>query len=884
MEGDVVAGERRRVFELPASDDVAREIRFHIDMRAEELMKRGWSEESARSEAERLFGDAGEVGAECRSIVEVHRRTERRAGQLDRLRQDVRFGARTLVRQPVFTIVAVLTLALGIGANAAIFGVIEGVLLTPPPYAEPDRLVTIWEVNERGSSIHVTTPNFLDWQAESRSFEAMATHPSYSFGGPTTVLGGTSPVRVWAAWVSADFFRVMGVSPLLGRTFSAEEGAAGAPVAVVSHEFWRNQLGARQDLTAATLRSGGAAIPVIGVMPPGFRYPQQSDVWVPNPLTDGASRSSHNHAVIARLRDGVSPEAAQTEISTITSRLAETYAGDMDAVDARVTPLHDELVGDLRHPLALLLGAAGLVLLIACTNLASTLLARAGARRLEFAVRSSFGAGRFRLIRQLFTESLLLAGLGTVAGLFLAWALLRALVALGTAPALRQATLEIDGRVLAFSILLAVSSAILFGLLPALRLTDGDQGSVLREGGRGAAGPARGRLWNVLVAMEVALALVLLVGSGLLIRSFRQVITVDPGFDARGVLTADLALPNAVYPNDTAVARFHERLLDALKPVPGIEQLGVINHLPLSGSSINGSLEIEGSGESSDYADYRVASEGYFEAMGIPVVRGRAFNARDRIGTPTVALINRTAAQHYFAGDDPVGKRIRNLANEGGYYGDEWLTIVGVVGDVRHAGLLAEPRREVYVSAMQRGLRAAAATLVIRTRDVSPALVSALRERIREIAPDVPIEPQSMQDRIGSSVADRRFSMLVLGTFAALALLLAAVGIYGVVSYGVERRRREMGVRLALGAAPVSVRGLVVRNAMRTVLAGLVLGALGALALTRLLQGMLVGVSRFDPLTFSAVVLLLGVVGFVASWVPARRTTRIDPMITLRTE
>jgi putative ABC transport system permease protein len=532
-----------------------------------------------------------------------------------------------------------------------------------------------------------------------------------------------------------------------------------------------------------------------------------------------------------------------------------------------------------------MLGAAGLVLLIACTNLASTLLARAGGRQLEFAVRSSLGANRSRLVRQLFTESALLATLGTAAGLFFAWLLLRGVQAMSTASAVRAATVVIDGRVLGFSILLAVASALLFGLFPVMRLREGTTADTMRQGGRGSAGPARGGLWNALVIAEVALALVLLIGSGLLVRSFRQVLAIDPGFEPDGVLTAQLSLPGAVYPTDTTVAAFHGRLLAELRALPGVDAAGVISHLPLGGASISGALEIEGKGEDSGYAAYRVASDGYFEAMGIPIVRGRGFTDRDVVGTPTVALLNETAARTMFPDADAIGRRIRDLSNESWYYGrEEWLTIVGVVGDVRHGALLSEPAPEVYVSARQRGMRARDATLILRTDALTTALVGSVRDRLRTIAPEVPVAIRTMNDRVAGSVADRRFTMLVLGAFAVVALLLAGVGIYGVVSYGVERRRREMGVRLALGAAPAGVRALVIGHAMRIVVAGLVLGALGAVALTRLLAGMLFGVSPLDPLTFAAVSALLGAVALFASWVPARRTTKIDPMITLRTE
>jgi predicted permease len=807
-----------------------------------------------------------------------------RSGRLDSIAQDIRFGVRTLLRRPAFTLLALATLAIGIGANAAIFSVIDAVLLAPLPYPEGGRLVTLWEVGEEGGQMHVAAPNFHDWRAQARSFTGMATHPSYRFGGPTTVLGGEEPVRVWTAYVSGDFFRVMGVAPALGRAFGPDEVLpGGAPLAVVSHAFWRDQLGGRSTLDGVVLRVGSATVPVLGVMPSGFRYPADSDIWVSDPVEQGDSRTSHNYAVTARLLPGVDIAGAQREMSAIAGRIRAQYGEQASAVDVRVTPLHDELVDSARQPLLLLLGAAGLVLLIACTNLASALLARAGARRVEFAIRSSLGAGRVRLVRQLFTESLLLSVAGAAAGVLLAGAIVRAFTAVGPTLARGDAAVGVDTRVLLFSAALALLSAVLFGLIPALRVAEGTAAGVLREGGRGAAG-GRTRMWNALVAAEVALALVLLVASGLLIRSFSRILAVDPGFTSDGVLTVDLELPTALYPTDAAVAQYHVALLEELRAVPGVDAAGLINHLPLAGVRINGGLDIDGLPDAAAYADYRAASAGYFDALGIRVVRGRGFDETDRSGGPHAAVVNEQFVSRFLAGRDPIGTVLRNLSNDSFRYGDAPLTIVGVVADVRHGGLLAAPAPEVYVNAAQRGFRARSATVVLRSRDISPALVATVRDRIRARDASVPMEFRTMRERVDGSLADRRFALLVLGSFAAIALVLAGVGIYGVVSYSVERRRREMGVRLALGAAPASVRGLVVRDAMRIVAAGLAVGIVGAAAASRLLRSMLFDVSAADPLTFVTVVAILAGVALLACWIPALRTTRVDPLLALRSE
>jgi predicted permease len=690
--------------------------------------------------------------------------------------------------------------------------------------------------------------------------------------------------------VGPEFFRVMRVQPVQGRVFTEGEAEAGdPPVVVVSERFWREQLGSNADLGGLVLGIERERFQVAGVLPAGFHYPGETDVWAPGILNNGPSRTAHNWAVIARLRDGVELEDAQREMSAVAARIRLEHGDGVDAVDVRVRRLQDELVGSFRRPLGLLLGAAALVLLIACTNLASTLLARGGARRREFAVRTSLGAERGRLVRQLLTESLLLSVLGGGAGLLVAMISVKVLVAAGPSGLLGGRAIGLDGNVLAFTALLSFTSAIVFGLVPAQRLSHADPGATLRESPRGEAGSMTGRLWSTLVAAEVALAVILLVSAGLLMRSFRHVIEVDPGFDVRGVTTVDLSLPSTLYPDEDAIRAWHARVLPAVRAIPGIEAAAFINHLPLGGASMNGALEIDGLGDAPGPADYRVVSDGYFASLGIPLRAGRDFDAlNDRPGTPPAVIVNEAFVRHLLpAGStagDAVGRRIRNLRNESWHYGtQEWLTIVGVVGDIRHSGPLTNPEPETYVSAAQRPLRAGVGHLTVRA-SAQPGLATALRAAIRAVDPNVPIEISTLETRSADTLAQRRFGMFVLAAFAGLAVVLGGIGIYGVVSYTVERRRREMGLRLALGASSGEVVGRTVSRAMLAVAAGLALGVPSGLAATRLMQGLLFGVRTFDPLTLGSVVTVLLAIALLASWVPARRIAAIDPAVTLRSD
>lgn len=863
----------RRVVEREMREELA----LHFELQARELERSGLQPEDARRVAVHRFG-----GIE---VVKESYRDARGVRPLEDLMQDIRVGLRTLRKNAGFTAVAVLTLALGIGATTAIFSVVNGILLRPLPYPEPGRLVVVHERQPNGSDNRIAAPNFVDWRQQSRSFTGLAVYQD----GIVTVLGGEKPVQIEGANVSQDFFPVFRVQPVVGRTFTPDELKDGGPsAAVVSYDFWRNQLGSDRKLAAHQLRILGRSYTVVGVMPAGFHFPGTCDVWIPDDLAGAASasRTAHNWAAaIGRLRDGVGVARAQSELTDIQARIKTQYGSNVNAVGANVRTLHDELAGSVTQPLLLLLGAAALVLLIACANLGSTLLARGTARQRELAVRAALGAGGRRLVRQLFTESLLLASLGAMAGLVVAELLVRTLVALAPASLPRVSEIRIDGWVLIFTVVVSLLTAILFGLLPARRLARSDPGRVLTSGSRGTASGGRGIQWSVLVGGEVALALVLLVGAGLLIRSFQQLLGVNPGYESAGVLTMNLALPESVYPDDGAIRTFYSELFAAIRAIPGVQDVGLTNVLPIESSFWNGDFDIEGRGPGSGYSEYRVVNGNYFRALGIPLIRGRLFNDNDRAGMPDIALVNQALAHRYWPDESALGKRIRNLGNDSFRYGaDRWLTVVGVVGNVQQGALNGGVRATVFVDEAQRPFRARYASVVIRTTVPPSHIVSAVRSRLHQLGPDVPAKFATMDEHVAQSVASRRFVMSVLGFFAEVALILAGVGIYGVVSYQVAQRTREIGVRLALGAGPNRVMAHVLRQGMMLVGIGLIVGVLAALALTRLLSSLLYAVSAGDPITFATVVGLLTAVALLAIYIPARRATRVDPLVAMQAE
>jgi predicted permease len=866
------------VRELTPDEDVERELRAHLAWRTEELVAAGWEPAAARQEAERIFGDYGAVRDACAVVAHRQARTRRRATVMSELLQDVRYALRGIARQPGFALVAVLTLALGMGANSAAFSLVNGVLLRPLPYPEPERLVQLWELTARGAENAVTYPNFQDWQEQSRSFRALAAYAAY----PATVLGGAEPVRVPIARVSGAFFDVMGVGPRLGRTFVLEELRPGGAAAVlVSDAYWRTQLGAARDLSGLQVRVAGYAASVIGVMPPGFDYPGEAQLWLPVELEPAAAmgtRTAHNFRVIGRL--ATDPAAAAAELAGIARSIRQIHP-EATAERVAVVPLREQLVGDARRSIVLLFGASGLVLLIACTNIASTLLARSTTRRREVAVRAALGAPRGRIVRQLLTENLVLALFGAALGLLVAWGSIRMVGTLGVDAVPRAASVRLDGWVVAFTLLVAMGATLLFGSAPALRAASPSPYEAIRAGERGTGSARGGRVWGWLIAAEVAFALILLVGAGLLIRSFWNVVSTDPGFRTEGALLAAFDLPESRFPAGADRIRYYDELRRDLAALPELTRFGLVSSLPLVGFDPSGLFDIEGGEIGEGSAGYRVISPGYIDALGARILEGRDIAATDRPGSPPVVLVNRTMADRFFDGS-PIGRRIRTGGMDA--HGEEFVTIVGVVSDVRHRSLIEPPRPEYYLPYAQRADRIGAMTLVARTAGHPAAAFAPVRQLVRRLDADVPVELHTWSDRVGEAVADRRFTMLVLGAFAAIALVLSGVGIYGVVSYAVARRTREIGIRTALGARAVTVVWTVLRGTMVAVLAGALLGVIGALLLGSTLQALLWEVPAGDPLTIAAVVAVLIAIAAAAVIVPARRALRIDPLLAIRAE
>jgi predicted permease len=883
-------GRKRRESVFPRFDvgeDVDREIRAHIELRAQELEEAGWEPSAALNEARRLFGDTASVARECTTIAVSRERAVRRGRTMDAIGQDLRFAVRTLFKSPSFALVALVTLALGIGANTAVFSMVNGVLLRPLPYDAPEALVWIQEVNNRGGPMSVAWPNYQDWRAQSTSFAGVAAVNEFT----ATILGSDEPTRTDGVMVGGDYWKVFPTRPIQGRlTVEADHVAGAPPVIVVSRSLWMNQMGGRP-LDGESLEIFGQQVPVVGVVPDGSGYPAGSEIWTAaEPLNSSDSRTSHNWSVVGRLAAGVPLARAREEIDAITKRVNAIPDEDPDflATGAFTVPLVDEVVGDLRRPLYLLLGAAVLVLLVACTNLASTLLARGATRSRELAVRAAVGAGRARIARQLLTESLLLSLMGGALGVGLAQLVIVAIRRSAPAFLPRLGEVGLSPAVLAFTAAAAVLTAMLFGLLPALRLTRVEAGTALRSGGRGNAMDARGPIWQFLVGTEVALALVLLVGSGLLVRSFQSLLGEDLGFDAADVEVLPLYLSRTKYPTPEDHARFYDALLDRIATVPGVGSVGLMSTVPLHGFLPNGRMELDGAMDKQAVGAYVVASAGTFEALDIPLLGGRAFDDRDRPDAEMVAIVSLSFAEEFWPGEDPLGKQVT-----GGGMDDFWedrtssfARVVGVVGDVRHQDVGRSAYPTVYFPYTQRPFRIQyAGNLVVESAAGDPVgLASALRSAVLAADPDVPVTPVTLDSVVRSSLGERRFIMFVMGGFSVLALVLATVGIFGVVSYSVGRRTREIGIRVALGAAPESVVRMVMRTAMVMVTGGLLAGLATVLLTARVLRSFLYEISPTDPIAVGAAVGALFGAALLASWWPARAGTRVDPMVTMRSE
>jgi putative ABC transport system permease protein len=804
--------------------------------------------------------------------------------------QDLRYGVRALWKSPGFAFVAVVALALGVGANTAIFSVVKAVLLKPLPYPESGRLVWLREVNPTNNvpDEPASAPDFNDWRTDARSFDGVAAYADTAL----TLTGEGEPERIPAAATSANFFRVLGVAPALGRDFVAEEEAAGKNrVVVISHGLWQRRFGANQNVLGQTLTFGGNPYTVVGVAPPDFRNPvpgaKAAEIWLPIAFNfDESRRRSDFLSVFARLKGGATVEQARAEMSGIGARLAQAYPATNTGWGVSVVTLHERVVGDVRPSLLVLMGVVGFLLLIACANVANLLLARATARRQEIAVRSALGAGRWRLVRQFLTESVLLALAGGGLGLLLAAWGIELLVSFSPGNIPRLNEVGLDKGVLLFTFGVSLATGCLFGLLPALQASKTDLSVSLKEGGsRGStAGRPASRLRNALVVSEIAIAVVLLAGAGLMIRSFAAIREVDPGFRPGHVLTSDYSLPAARYKEDAQIVSFFEQLTAHAAALPGVERVGLVSDIPLSGGGDIAEFAVEGRPapppELVQDAEYRVVSPDYFDVMGIPVVRGQAFTEHDRANVPAVTVINETMARRYFSGEDPIGKRI-NLGDPA--KGSPWRTVVGVVRDIRHESLDKEPYPQMYAPEAQFPRRLM--TMVARTSGDPLSLVPALRRDLTSLDKDLPLyNLRTMEQVLADSIARRRFQMLLIAAFAGLGLLLAAVGIYGVISYSVAQRRHEIGVRMALGARAPDILRLVVGQGLGLALAGVGAGLAAAFALTRVMSSLLYGVSAADPLTFAGVALALLGVALAACLVPARRATKVDPMIALRYE
>jgi predicted permease len=823
------------------------------------------------------------------------------------LLHDVRYALRQLRKRLAFTAVAVLTLALGIGASTAIFSVVYGVLLRPLPYDNPNRIMAIFEVNTRGTWSRMADPNFDDFRDQSHSFEAMAKYSA----NVASVAGSVQPTRTVVASVSLGFFKVFRVQPVIGREFGAGEAKNGAaPVALVSYGYWKQYLSSSSNLSQAHLKIDNAVFSVIGVLPDGFQFPAETGVWVPADLDgENPSRTSHNYSAIARLRDSATVQQANADISAIARRIRENSSEQNDYLlkDGIVVPLQDSITGPARPALLVLLGAVGFLLLVACANVANLLLAQASVRERELAIRSALGAARGRLIRQFLTEAFVLSLVAGCLGILGAYFCVAGLTALAPESLPRLDSVSINVPVLAFAFLLSTAVAVGLGAFTAIRATSGDVREALSEGGRGQAGSRdTQRIGRGIVAAQIAITLVLVVGAGLLGRSLMKVLEVNPGFRVDKIVTMDVSLPWANWTDmkaKTAQALFYSNLIDRLRQIPGVRKVGATSGLPMDGGLPDGMFLLMGPDElpktpatdeaaitrqfellfqrkeHTGNADFGVVSDGYFQVLGIPLLRGRLFDNGDSPDSPHVALISESLARSQWPGQDPIGHTIEF----GNMDGDiRLLTIVGVVGDVHEYGLEAPPRPTVYVNLFQRPRSSITLTMLI---DANTQLVtSAARGLLQELNPEIPARFRTFSQVYSASLGSRRFNLILIGFFGLVALLLATAGVFGAMAYSVSRRTREIGVRVALGARPWDVLTMILRQGLRTIFIGLSIGLAASLAFTRALGALLFGITATDPLTFAAVILLLVATALLACYIPARRASNVDPIVALRYE
>ena len=792
---------------------------------------------------------------------------------------DIRYGIRQMVKTPGFTIVAVLTLAFGIGASSAIFSVVNGVMLKPLSYPEPERLVRVMEILPQYGRFAVAPANFLDWRARTTVFE----HISAFWPGNATYVGSDGPERLICASVSWDTFETLGIRPALGRGFRPEEEVRTRDnVIVISHGMWQKRFGSDPNVVGRALSLNGVPVEVVGVMPPNFYFPTRTaEFWRPLTFDANPTRGGHYLGVVARLKPGVSLDQASGEMKGIAEQLARQYPNTSRDESAETARMHDLIVGPVKPMLWTLLAAVGVVVLIACANVANLLLVRASVREKELAIRAAMGAGRGRLAFQMLIESLVLAIVGGAAGVLLGYLAITPIQTLGAGSIPRVLDVTLDRNVLAFTILVTLATGLLFGVAPAWQASRGGIGTVLKEGGRSSTGARGHRLRGLLLVGEVALSLVLLVGATLLLRSFARLTSVDPGFQPEHVLSFSVALPQTTYPGDQHRTQFFGRLLDTLRAMPGVQAAGMVQTVPIRNDYML-SFTIEGrpfepGGEPS--ANYRAISPGYLAALSIPVLRGRQIEPSDDAATaPKVAVVDEAFAKKHFPGEDAIGHGIDIGNGTDGFY-----TIVGVVGNVHHEGLDATPRATMYAPFAHDLF--GTMTMMVKVAGRPEDFTASARHAVREIDASLPafaITP--LKEVVTESVAERRFSMLLLAVFAMVALFLAAVGLYGVVAYAVSQRTQEIGLRMAIGAQREDVLRMVLTDGMKLALVGIVLGVGAALALARYVQSLLFEVTPFDPWSYVATAAVLLAVSALACYVPARRATAVDPLVALRAE
>ena len=861
--------------------EIGSELHFHIERQVEENILAGMNPQEARRAASREFGGVEQVKEECRDT--------RRANYLENLLKDVRYGFRMLRKSPSFTFFAVAVLALGIAANSAIFSIADAILVRPLPYRDANRLVMIWE-DSSAYGFPKDTPapgNFSDWKSRNQVFEDVAAISDGSFN----LTGSGNPENLIGKWATANLFSVLGVSPALGRDFRPEDDVPGAPaVALLSHGLWLRRFGGDPRIVGKEISLNNEKCTVIGVMKRGAQFPdRETDLWVPSRFTTAqlANRRNHFLQVVARLKPRVSLRTANANLATIASQLEKENPDSNAKVGAFAVPLREELAGDVRPAIFMLLGAVCFVLLIACANVANLLLSRATGRRREMAMRIALGATRARVIQQMLTESILLSIFAGVAGLlFSIWGtkFLATLIPTGIAP---MTGTGVDGRVLLFTLAISLATGIVFGIIPASRVSQFQLAHSLKQGGgRSGVGSGGHRLRDALVISEVALAIVLLAGAALMIRSLENLYHLDPGFRADHVLVMRTPLPRQKYEAFAARAAFYEQVLERVEGLPGVVAAGYTTWVPLTNAGGATGITIEGKPEPAPadvlVPNIRIISRDYTRALRMKLMEGRLFESRDAAGTLPVALINQTMARNYWTGEDPAGKRFK----VGGYSEKSpWLTVIGIVGDVHQAGLAVPARAEMYLPYQQEDLGFEPEYLAVRTAGDPMALGEIVRQQIWAVDKEQPVAGMMpLEDLVDENLASRKMQASLLSGFAGLALLLVTLGIYAVLSFAVTQRTQEIGVRVALGAQPGDVLRMIFSQGFRLFLMGAALGLAAAFVLSRALVHLLFGVSAYDPASFAGVTILLAAVALLACYVPARRATRVDPLIALRYE